>query len=313
LALHDFAENDRHDTWYLASLAVQGKISDWDVTYTGAYFNRVIEQTADYSYFSVAYDSYVDYNYLKDSLGRDINPTQIYHTQSRDNQTSHELRVISPANERLRVTAGLFFQKIWDHVSDDYEVLGLAQAVNPFSPPVPGANSNDVFADVSNSNQVNAAVFTEVQFDLLKNLTLIAGVRGFHASNDSVGFAGQAGSISADCPSPGQTEQTCLNNNTSYRQNGETHRAGLSWKIDPGHLVYFTYSTGFRPGGGNPGYVALGQTSAKKDSIRVRSNCLSVPISGRSENLISAAASCTGRPISHSSSTRCRITGFTLP
>ncbi len=260
LALHDFTENDRHDTWYLASLAVQGKISDWDLTYTAAYFHRGIEQTADYSYFSVAYDSYVDYNYLKDSLGRDINPTQVYHTQSRDNQTSHELRVISPADDRLRVTAGLFFQEIWDHVSDDYEVLGLAQAVNPFSPPVPGANSNDVFADFSNEKQVNAAVFSEVQFDLRKDLTLIAGVRGFHASNDSVGFAGQAASITADCPGPGQTEQTCLNNNTSYSQNGETHKAGLSWKIDPGHLVYLTYSTGFRPGGGNPGYVALGQT-----------------------------------------------------
>jgi iron complex outermembrane receptor protein len=260
LALHDFTENDRHDTWYLASLAVQGKISDWDVTYTGAYFNRAIEQTADYSYFSVAYDSYVDYNYLKDSLGRDINPTQIYHNQSRDHQTSHELRVTSPAAERLRITAGLFYQKVWDHLSDDYEVLNLAQAVDPFSPPVPGANSNDVFADVSNSTQVNAAVFTEFQFDLMKNLTLIAGVRGFHASNESSGFAGQAASITADCPAAGETEQTCFNNSTNYRQNGETHRAGLSWKIDPGHLVYFTYSTGFRPGGGNPGYSALGQT-----------------------------------------------------
>jgi hypothetical protein len=33
---------------------------------------------SDYSYFNVAYDSYVDYNYLKDALGHDINPTQLY-------------------------------------------------------------------------------------------------------------------------------------------------------------------------------------------------------------------------------------------
>ena len=258
LQVHDFTPNNRRDTWYLASLAVQGRISDWDLTYTGAYHSRVIEQTADYSYFSVAYDSYVDYNYLKDALGHDINPTQVYHTQSRDHQTAHELRVVSPAGNRARVTAGLFYQRIWSYVSDDYEISGLSKAVNPFSPPVPGANPDDVFADNSSGQQVNAAVFAEAQYDLLQNLTLIAGLRGFHASNNYEGFAGQASSIDATCP--GQTEQTCLNNNTSYSQNGETHKAGLSWKIDPQHLVYFTYSTGFRPGGGNPGYSALGQT-----------------------------------------------------
>jgi outer membrane receptor protein involved in Fe transport len=262
LELHDFTPNDRRDTWFLGSLAVQGKISDWDVTYTGAYHDRVIEQVADYSYFSVAYDSYVDYNYLKDALGHDINPTQVYHTQSRDHQTAHEFRVVSPAEDRARVTAGLFYQRIWDYVSDDYEIIGLSKAVNPFSPPVPGANPNDVFADFSSGQQENAAVFTEAQFDLLKNLTLIAGVRGFHASSHYVGFGGQDSTILTVCPGPGQTEQTCLNNNTRYSQNGETHKAGFSWKVDPQHLVYFTYSTGFRPGGGNPGYTALGQTVA---------------------------------------------------
>jgi outer membrane receptor protein involved in Fe transport len=262
LALHDFTQNDRHDTWFLGSLAVQGKISDWDVNYTGAYHDRVIEQVADYSYFSVAYDSYVDYNYLKDALGHNINPTQVYHTQSRDHQTAHELRVVSPAEDRARMTAGLFYQRIWSYVSDDYEILGLSKAVDPFSPPVPGANPNDVFADFSSGQQLNLAVFTEAQFDLLPNFTLIGGVRGFHASSHFIGFGGQAGSIAADCPGAGQTEQTCLNNNTSYSQTGETHKAGFSWKIDPQHLVYFTYSTGFRPGGGNPGYTALGQTVA---------------------------------------------------
>jgi iron complex outermembrane receptor protein len=240
LQVHDFTPNDRRDTWYLGSLAVQGKISDWDVTYTGSYHDRVIDQVADYSYFNVAYDSYVDYNYLKDALGHDINPTQFYHTHVHNQQTAHEFRVASPAEDRARVTAGLFYQRIWSYVVDDYEVAGLSKAVNPFSPPVPGANPNDVFADFSHNPQENAAVFAEGQFDLLKNLTLIGGIRGFHASNSSVGFAGQASTITADCPGANQTEQTCLNNNTSYSQNGETHRAGLSWKIDAQHLLWAT-------------------------------------------------------------------------
>ena len=177
LELHDFTPNDRRDTWYLGSLAVQGKISDWDVNYTGAYHDRVIDQVADYSYFNVAYDSYVDYNYLKDALGHDINPTQFYHTHVHAQQTAHELRVVSPAGNRARVTAGLFYQRIWSYTIDDYEVAGLSKAVNPFSPPVPGANPNDVFADFSHNPQENAAVFAEGQFDLLKNLTLIGGIQ----------------------------------------------------------------------------------------------------------------------------------------
>ncbi len=57
--------------------------------------------------------------------------------------------MVSPAENRARVTAGLFYQRIWSYVVDDYEVPGLSNAVNPFSPPVPGANPNDVFADFS--------------------------------------------------------------------------------------------------------------------------------------------------------------------
>jgi outer membrane receptor protein involved in Fe transport len=40
-----------------------------------------------------------------------------------------------------------------------------------------------------------------------------------------------------------------LNKSTSAY--GETHKVNLSYKLDPDKLIYFTYSTGFRPGGVN--------------------------------------------------------------
>src|SRR5262249_55438707 len=38
LAVHDFTPDRNLDKWYLASLTVQGKLSNWDVTYSGSYF-----------------------------------------------------------------------------------------------------------------------------------------------------------------------------------------------------------------------------------------------------------------------------------
>ena len=59
------------------------------------------------------------------------------------------------------------------------------------------------------------------------------------------------------------------------------------------------------------GSIVKKRTAEVRDSIRAQSDCWSVPISGHSENPTYAAASCTGRPIGHSSSTRCRTTGYT--
>ena len=39
------------------ALTVQGKLSDWDITYSGGYFERKTDNLSDYSYYTVAYDT----------------------------------------------------------------------------------------------------------------------------------------------------------------------------------------------------------------------------------------------------------------
>ena len=138
LEVHDFTPDHRLDDWYLASLTVQGKVSDWDLTYAGSYLRRTADLTQDYSYYSVAYDYYTNYNYLKDAAGHDINPTQIFHSHYVYKKQSDEVRVNSPSSERLRLTAGLFYQRQSADNTLDYEIPGLSTAVDPFSPPIPG-------------------------------------------------------------------------------------------------------------------------------------------------------------------------------
>ena len=262
LDVHDFTPDRNLDHWYLASLTVQGKLSDWDVTYSGSYMQRTIDNVQDYSYFNVAYDSYVDYNYYKDANGNDIDPTQTYHAHDRYTKQSHELRISSPAENRWRLTAGMFMQRQTDRHVADYIINGLPNAVNPFSPPIAGAPDTDVFYTNINRIDRDYAMFAEAAYDILPNLTVTGGIRGFMAKNTLSGWSGGASALGNEIAivgCTGTTIQECPNINKKYEQSGETHKANISWKIDQNKMVYFTYSTGFRPGGNNRDAFALGQ------------------------------------------------------
>lgn len=259
---HDFVPSRTLDKWYLASLTIQGKLSDWDITYSGSYFNRKLDTFADYSYFNVAYDSYVDYNYLVDSAGNDIDPTQTVRGFDKYEKMAHELRVSSPAEDRFRLTAGIFMQRQVDDRIAEYIVNGLSAAVAPFSPPVPGAGPGDVFYTEIHRVDRDYAVFGEAAFDILPNLTLLAGIRGFIAHNTLEGFSGGAGAVDRQINvfgCTGTTAQECPNIDKKYVESGETHKVNLTWKVDDDRMLYATYSTGFRPGGNNRDAFALGQ------------------------------------------------------
>jgi outer membrane receptor protein involved in Fe transport len=115
------------------------------------------------------------------------------------------------------------------------------------------------------------AVFAEGHYEILKNLTLTGGIRYFWTDSETVGFSGVAGSAenkttslyvptgTYGCPLPLPAARLqCLNSNFAakdevgrYVEQGETHKAALTWQITPSKMIYFNYSTGFRPGGFN--------------------------------------------------------------
>jgi len=276
LQVHDFTRDFNKDNWELASLTLQGKVSDWDLTYNPAYLSRRVDNVSDYSYFVVAYDklaqtvgSLSGYTYLKDSLGHDIDPTQVVHTADHYTKHSHELRVSSPASARLRGTVGAYYQRQTDGHIADYRVRGLSAAVNAFSPSFSGAPPDDVFYTDLYRVDRDYALFTEGAFDLTKELTLIAGIRGFNANNTLFGFSGGAGSLVNavtvnHCAVAAAT--ACANTDKSYQESGETHKIELKWQIDPSKMTYFIYSTGFRPGGNNrPVYITTATGPRRQD------------------------------------------------
>ncbi len=252
LKVHDFAPESNIDKWLQASLTVQGKVSNWDVLYSGSYMKRQINTAADYSYYTVAYDTIPDVNYLKTSSGQDIDPTQYFTGVQHLSKMTHELRVNSPVSEPFRLTAGLFYQRQATSAFLDYYAPGIAQNVYPGY-----WNGSPVYGDaifLTNAKIVDRdyAAFAQASYDLTSTLTLTGGIRGFISNNTLRGFSGYSYDATAvGCVAPLTSLDSCSNLNKKAIASGETHKVNLTWQIDATHMIYATYSTGFRPGGNN--------------------------------------------------------------
>jgi len=81
LEVTDYSPSFNRDAWALATLTIQGKLGNWDLTYAGGYFDRRIDNQADYSEYSVAYDAIEGgyYTNFPTAGGGFLDPTQIVH------------------------------------------------------------------------------------------------------------------------------------------------------------------------------------------------------------------------------------------
>ncbi len=246
LAVHEYTPDRNLDKWYQAALTVEGKIGNFDLVYSGGYLQRLVDNTQDYSYYTVYYDHIPGYTHFDDGHGGILDPTQHYHTHQKLDKQTHELRISSPASNPFRFTAGLFYQRQSNQNLADYAIPGLGAI--PDSPAVYG---DDVFVTNTRIVDRDYAIFGQASYNITSNLTLTGGIRGFKAHNTLEGFSGFRGdAANAGCTVPITLGQ-CVTVDKSYKQSGETHKASLEWQVTPDKMLYATYSTGFRPGGNN--------------------------------------------------------------
>ena len=295
LQVQHFFPDRFHDRYGQAALTIEGKISNWDVTYAGAYLDRQIHSTNDYTDYAEAYDSLYSsagglagYFYYLDTAGHQVPPLQ--HIVGRDHFTkmSHELRVASPADSRFRIVAGLFYQRQFHRIHQDYQVTGLGSQVSVNG--LPGT----LWLTQQDRVDRDYAAFGEATFDVTSTLALTAGLRAYKYDNSLIGFFGfgrnpgagftaspfnaagssRTGYIACYTTTGAQLRDNltgtllpaavpgspCTNLGTfqngkvvpkSTTGNGFTHRLNATWKITPDQMVYATWSKGFRPGGIN--------------------------------------------------------------
>ncbi len=250
------------DNWYQSALTIEGKVANFDVIYSGGWFERTVHNLVDYSGYTVGYDhlqqtgqTAYTYDRFLTPAGQLTNPLQFNANHDGYTKMSHELRVTSPADQRLRGTAGLFYQRQTDDIRAQFGANDLPTYYTVDGSP------NTIYLSQQTRVDRDYAAFTEMTFDITDQVKLNAGIRKFWVENTLYGFFGFNDVLSSHgeqlCNPPVSASTIipnywpCVNTDKEVTENGETHKINLTYQVDPNVMVYGTYSTGFRPGGPN--------------------------------------------------------------
>jgi outer membrane receptor protein involved in Fe transport len=270
LEVNRFQPDSEHDRWIQAGLTINGKIGKYDLTYAGGYFNRKIDSLEDYTDYSVAYDQYYGsgVNWQNKNGGPLAHPQQEIVGDDRFEKGSNELRLASPATDRFRFIVGLFQERQTHWIIQDYQIQGFSPTLA-----VPGW-ANTIWLTDQDRVDSDKAAFGEVSFDVTPKFTITGGLRYYDYNNTLYGFYGfsQAyGDLTGFGPGNSNAGVTPTNPygygcipGLSFRNapcvdldkapskgTGETHKINATYRLTGDKLVYFTYSTGYRPGGVN--------------------------------------------------------------
>jgi outer membrane receptor protein involved in Fe transport len=261
LAVQRFQPDTDHDRWVQAGLTVTGHIGDYTLTYAGGGFVRNEKTQTDYTDYSVFYDAiYGSGAFWQDKNGKPLaNPSQEIIGDDNFTKESNEIRLTSPSEDRFRFIVGAFQEEQGHHIIQDYQIQGFGPQIS-----VPGW-ANTIWLTNQQRTDRDLAAFTEVSYDIIPQLTITGGVRPYYYDNSLKGFFGFSQAydeLTGYGSGEGANKQNCLAGqsfvntpcvdlNKSVTGSGETHKINLTYKIDDERLVYFTYSTGYRPGGVN--------------------------------------------------------------
>jgi outer membrane receptor protein involved in Fe transport len=260
LQVQHWFPDSTHDSWVQSALTVEGKISNFDLVYAGAYLTRNTHEQSDYVDYSLFYDrTYGSGAAFKDNAGNLINPAQTILGRDHYTKLSHELRVSSPKEYPLRFVGGLFLERqvheiLQDYLVDNGDPLG---SVAPNDISVPGWPGTVWLTDQERVDR-DKAIFGELSYDLTDHLTASAGLRHFTFDNTLQGYYGFNSTFSthegvATCFTPLTPFHgaPCSDLDRGTSGAGNTPKYNLTYKFDKERLVYATYSKGFRPGGVN--------------------------------------------------------------
>lgn len=247
-----FNRERQDDDWYQASLTIEGKIGNWDVTYAGAYNKRKVVTDSDYADYAYFYDALSGYGeYFTDNNGDMVNPNQYIHGIDRFTKQSHELRFASPADAQVRFIGGFFYQRQSHNIEQNYIIDNIADAIT-----VPGTES-DIWLTKQLRIDRDYAAFGELSADVTEKFTLTLGTRLYKYDNSLKGFFGYSDGFSsstgvAGCFASASVEGSpCTNVDKRTKDTDFLHKINLTYKFDGDRLIYFTNSRGYRPGGIN--------------------------------------------------------------
>ena len=246
------------DDFGLTTWTLEGRVSNLDVVYTGGYLDRDVDSVVDYTHYNnggayVTYymcsgNIYASNDPTEDSYSSmaDVNtcfdPTKTYRDQTNNERTTHELRVSTDADNRVRLLGGVYINDVETTTIGEFQYFGAADAFteanrigydNPNYPAyqlgnvtvdTPGTTAGPeprgpgtVFYNDFTRTEEEIAFFGEIAFDINDRLTASVSARRYEldtqlqgASNFSFGCryngAGVAGDKSTATAADATTE-----------------------------------------------------------------------------------------------------------
>lgn len=208
-----FTPATTEDEFINTALTINGKVGDLDLVYAGAYLTREAQSISDYTnYARGVWGSYYQCTgFSGGSVDKCYTPASFWDDKNDSKNMSHEIRLSSPSDWRMRFVGGLFYedrsieaQTDWHYKSvpecPDGGQVGLscflyldprgapkfASAVGDMNNPNRRASDIGFFNDFVR-DYTQFAAFASVDFDILENLTLTLGTRYFDIDNSMVG------------------------------------------------------------------------------------------------------------------------------
>jgi outer membrane receptor protein involved in Fe transport len=259
LKVAHYKPESTQDSWVQSALTIEGKIGNFDLVYAGAFLKRQDETHTDYTDYSIGYDNlYGSAAAFTDINGNLIDGSQYITGKDHYQKYSNELRISSPKELPFRFVGGLFQQRQTHEIEQRYLVPGLNPAYN-----VTGWPDTWWLTEQERVDR-DSAVFAEFAYDITPKLTATVGARYFESRNSLQGFFGVSANNPVGGLQSGYGEQNCVNSfkfhgapcekltsATVSKDSGTTPKFNLTYKFDDQHLLYATWSKGFRPGGAN--------------------------------------------------------------
>ena len=298
LSVQVYNPNYDRDDFEDTQLTINGRVGQLRLVYTGGYLDRKSTQEEDYTNYSRGvYAGYYQCDYpgypfktqivngsptivpTPNSPGYCWSPNAYWIDQERSTHQSHELRLSTPDDWRLRAIGGVFWEDYTIHEQTDY-YYGSNPNLVPLAPPANATNNNpnvrplgDVFyTDITRGYRQKAA-FVSFDYDLIpKALTLTLGTRYYSIDNFAKGSnEGSFGCVKYGPYDGGLPPNPCgipASNGVNLDQehedktySGFKSRANITWHVTPDALVYYTWSQGFRPGGFNRASAFINSSS----------------------------------------------------
>jgi len=282
-----FTPENNNDDFGLTTWTLEGRLEHLDIVYTGGYLDRDINSTIDYTGYTNggSFSAYYVCNYagIPESEQECLDPSKFYKEATSTSRTTHELRMNTSAENRWRITAGIFYDtqdlstvgqfKIantekFPNLQSERALQG-SDGINSHGGPFPSEISfvNDVTHTID-----QIAVFGQFEYDITDTVTASFGARWYQiddiykgaTTGDDVSgrlqafgdgsdaalteFFGaeDAASIKAAIAS-GQLETDLLDSSGKLTVDDTIIKTSIDWQVNDDVMVFASYSEGFRP------------------------------------------------------------------